>query len=66
MGFLNDLAGIASGMKEFKDELQSMKDEVVSSFADMSNDTRAVVDDTVKAVKDGVEERNPLKRKTDE
>ena len=35
MGFLNDLASIASGMKEFKDELQSMKDEVVSSFADV-------------------------------
>ena len=66
MGFLNDLAGIASGMKEFKDELQSMKDEVVSSFADMSSDTRAVVDDTVRAVKDGVDERNPLKKKTDE
>jgi len=66
MGFLNDLASIASGMKEFKDELQSMKDEVVSSFADMSSDTRAVVDDTVKAVKDGVDERNPLKKKTDE
>lgn len=52
MGFLDDIVGTALGINEFKNDLLSMKDEVVSSVTDLGDDAKTMLDDTVQTVKD--------------
>lgn len=56
MGFLDDLVGTALGLNEFKNEVLSIKDELVSSVTDMGGDAKAVLDETIQTV----QEVNPL------
>ena len=56
MGFLDDIVGTALGLNEFKNEVLSIKDELVSSVTDMGGDAKAMLDETIQTV----QEVNPL------
>jgi len=58
MGFLDDIVGTALGLNDFKNEVLSIKDDIVSSVTGMGDDAKSVIDDTVQTVQD----INPLKK----